>query len=212
MTAPMVLDGAMHGAAFLAYVEHSAGAYPRAERHRGDGQPRCPPQCGAVREAIRRAGAELRFLPPYSPDLNPIEILLQVQGRPQAPRRPHRHRVTEFVVAHSRHIAAGSRRIPGGAVVRPCSEIDRQHAIRRVAAPAAANATLDIAQRACGLRCQLDEWLSNSNQISHRRAPKPARRTVFPARTLAWARITRLFQPLPWRRGAAHSHGNRPPC
>ena len=28
----------------------------------------------AVREAIRRPGAELRFLPPYSPDLNPIEI------------------------------------------------------------------------------------------------------------------------------------------
>ena len=28
----------------------------------------------AVREAIERAGAELRFLPPYSPDFNPIEL------------------------------------------------------------------------------------------------------------------------------------------
>ena len=28
----------------------------------------------AVREAIHRVGAELRFLPPYSPDLNPIEM------------------------------------------------------------------------------------------------------------------------------------------
>ena len=28
----------------------------------------------SVREAIRRAGAELRFPPPYSPDLNPIEM------------------------------------------------------------------------------------------------------------------------------------------
>ena len=28
----------------------------------------------AVRDAICRAGAELRFLPPYSPDLNPIEM------------------------------------------------------------------------------------------------------------------------------------------
>ena len=28
----------------------------------------------AVRDAIRRAGAELRFLPPYSPDFNPIEM------------------------------------------------------------------------------------------------------------------------------------------
>ena len=27
----------------------------------------------AVRKAIRSAGARLRFLPPYSPDLNPIE-------------------------------------------------------------------------------------------------------------------------------------------
>ena len=27
-----------------------------------------------VREAIERAGAELRFLPPYSPDFNPIEM------------------------------------------------------------------------------------------------------------------------------------------
>jgi transposase len=27
----------------------------------------------AVREAIEAAGAELRFLPPYSPDFNPIE-------------------------------------------------------------------------------------------------------------------------------------------
>jgi transposase len=26
-----------------------------------------------VREAIEAAGAELRFLPPYSPDFNPIE-------------------------------------------------------------------------------------------------------------------------------------------
>ena len=28
----------------------------------------------AVRDAIHSAGAELRFLPPYSPDLNPIEM------------------------------------------------------------------------------------------------------------------------------------------
>jgi transposase len=27
-----------------------------------------------VREAIEAAGAELRYLPPYSPDLNPIEL------------------------------------------------------------------------------------------------------------------------------------------
>ena len=73
MTAPMTLDGAMHGAAFLAYVEQVLAptlkpgdivVMDNLNVHRGD----------AVREAIQSAGAELRFLPPYSPDLNPIEM------------------------------------------------------------------------------------------------------------------------------------------
>jgi transposase len=42
------------------------GADPEARRHRHDRQSR-------LRAAIRSAGARLRFLPPYSPDLNPIE-------------------------------------------------------------------------------------------------------------------------------------------
>ena len=69
MTAPMVLDGAMHGAAFRACVEHvlAPGLSPgdivvmnNLSAHRG----------AAVHQAIHSAGAELRFLPPYSPDLN----------------------------------------------------------------------------------------------------------------------------------------------
>ena len=73
MTAPMVLDGAMHGAAFLAYVEQvlvptlkpgDIVVMDNLPAHRS----------AAVREAIHRVGAELRFLPPYSPDLNPIEM------------------------------------------------------------------------------------------------------------------------------------------
>ena len=73
MTAPMVLDGAMHGAAFLAYVEQAlvptlkpgdVVVMDNLPAHRS----------AAVRDAIRRAGAELRFLPPYSPDFNPIEM------------------------------------------------------------------------------------------------------------------------------------------
>ena len=72
-TAPMVLDGAMHGAAFLAYVDQvlvptlepgDIVVMDNLAAHRS----------AAVREAIRRAGAELRFLPPDSPDLNPIEM------------------------------------------------------------------------------------------------------------------------------------------
>ena len=73
MTAPMVLDGAMHGAAFLAYVEQvlaptlSSGdivIMDNLSAHKST----------AVREAIEATGAELRFLPPYSPDFNPIEM------------------------------------------------------------------------------------------------------------------------------------------
>ena len=72
MTAPMVLDRAMTGAWFLAYVEQvlSPTLAPRdivimdnLPAHKG----------AAVRRAIEATGAELRLLPPYSPDLNPIE-------------------------------------------------------------------------------------------------------------------------------------------
>src|SRR3954454_25068654 len=34
-----------------------------------------PHKAAVVREAIEAAGATLRYLPPYSPDLNPIELL-----------------------------------------------------------------------------------------------------------------------------------------
>ena len=73
MMAPMELDGAMHGAAFLAYVEQALVptlkpgdivVMDNLAAHRS----------AAVREAIHRVGAELRFLPPYSPYLNPIEM------------------------------------------------------------------------------------------------------------------------------------------
>jgi transposase len=69
----MVLDGAMHGAAFLAYVEQ----IPVPTLGPGDivvmdNLPAHKP--AAARQAIERAGAELRFLPAYSPDFNPIEM------------------------------------------------------------------------------------------------------------------------------------------
>ena len=72
MTAPMVIKGAMNGEAFVAYVEQCL--VPTLKRgdivimdnvpsHKVDG----------VQAAIEAAGATLRYLPPYSPDLNPIE-------------------------------------------------------------------------------------------------------------------------------------------
>ena len=73
MTAPMVLDGPMDGLAFEAYVTQllvptlkpgdivvmdNLAAHKRPE----------------VAIAIEAAGARLLYLPPYSPDLNPIEM------------------------------------------------------------------------------------------------------------------------------------------
>ena len=70
--APCVFDGPINGESFAAYVREAL--VPTLTRgdvvildnlgsHKGK----------AVRAAIRAAGARLLFLPPYSPDLNPIE-------------------------------------------------------------------------------------------------------------------------------------------
>ncbi len=73
MTASMVLDGAMHGTAFLAYVEQVLGPTVKpGDIVVMDNLP--VHRSAAVGDAIRRASAELRFLPPYSSDFNPIEM------------------------------------------------------------------------------------------------------------------------------------------
>lgn len=72
MSAPMMLDGPMDGAAFLAYVEQVlAPTLEPGDIVVLDNLPAHKP--AAARAAIRDRGAELVFLPPYSPDLNPIE-------------------------------------------------------------------------------------------------------------------------------------------
>jgi transposase len=73
MTAPMVLDGPMNGEAFLAYVEQVLCPTLRP----GDiviMDNLAPHKHRAVRLAIAAAGAHLLYLPPYSPDFNPIEL------------------------------------------------------------------------------------------------------------------------------------------
>jgi transposase len=73
MTAPMVLDGAMNRPAFLAWVEQAlAPTLAPGDVVVMDNLPAHKP--AAVRAAIETRGAELRYLPPYSPDLNPIEM------------------------------------------------------------------------------------------------------------------------------------------
>jgi transposase len=73
MAAPMVLDGPMNGDAFLAYV--SQVLIP--ELTPGDIviMDNLPAhKVAGVRDAIEAAGAGLIYLPPYSPDFNPIEM------------------------------------------------------------------------------------------------------------------------------------------
>ncbi len=72
MTAPMVLDGPMNGATFLAYIEQVlVPTLQPGDVFVMDNLP--AHKRGAVRAATERAGATLLYPPPYSPDLNPIE-------------------------------------------------------------------------------------------------------------------------------------------
>ena len=73
LTAPYVIDGAMDGPSFLAYVEQILAPTLRKgdivfmdnlRTHKIDG----------VRQAVEAVGAKVRYLPAYSPDLNPIEM------------------------------------------------------------------------------------------------------------------------------------------
>ena len=72
LVAPLVLDGAMNGEAFLAYVQQFLVPTLRpGDVAIMDNLP--AHKVAGVRQAIERAGARLLYLPPYSPDLNPIE-------------------------------------------------------------------------------------------------------------------------------------------
>ena len=75
VVAPMTIDGAMTGAAFLAYVEQVLAPTLRpGDIVVLDNFPAHKP--AAIRKAIEVAGAAMLFLPPYSPDFNPIEMAL----------------------------------------------------------------------------------------------------------------------------------------
>ena len=74
LTAPCVIDGPMNGNAFLAYIEQILAPSLKPDdivvmdnlsAHKVPG----------IRQAIEATGARLLYLPPYSPDFNPIEQL-----------------------------------------------------------------------------------------------------------------------------------------
>jgi transposase len=93
ITAPFVFDGPINGDAFTAYVEQvmvptlqpgDVVVLDNLGSHKST----------KVRQLIRAAGAHLLFLPPYSPDLNPIE---QVFAKLKALLRKAEERTVEAV-------------------------------------------------------------------------------------------------------------------
>jgi transposase len=74
LTAPLVVDGAINGAIFRAWIEQQLAP----TLHDGDiviMDNLSAHKVRGVREAIEAVGASVLYLPPYSPDLNPIETV-----------------------------------------------------------------------------------------------------------------------------------------
>ena len=74
ITAPLVIDGAMNGEIFIEYIrQFLAPTLTPGDVVIMDNLP--VHKVAGVKQAIEAAGATLEFLPPYSPDLNPIEMV-----------------------------------------------------------------------------------------------------------------------------------------
>src|SRR5262249_51173191 len=106
MRAPCTVDGSMNGARFLAYVEQClAPILKRKDIVMIDNLP--AHKAAGIREAIEARGATLRYLPQYSPDLNPIEMPFSKQkaSLPKAAERtiPRlRRRIARFACTLTR--------------------------------------------------------------------------------------------------------------
>ena len=102
LIAPCVFDGPINGESFRAYVEQQLVRVLRP----GDivvmdnlGSHKSP----SVRQMIRKAGARLWYLPPYSPDLNPIE---QVFAKIKHCMRVAQKRTIDDACHHIGHLVA----------------------------------------------------------------------------------------------------------
>ena len=95
----------MRGKTFLAYVEQRlAPTLKRKDTVMMDSLP--AHKVAGVREAIEKRGATLRYLPKYSPDLNPIEMSF-------SKLKAHLRKLAERTVPRlRRRIAAFARRLP----------------------------------------------------------------------------------------------------
>ena len=95
--APLVIDGARNSEIFRSYVQpHLALQLKAGDLVLMDNLP--SHQVSGVAEAIRSVGVKLVYLPPYSPDKNPIEIVLSKvknEIRKQAPQLHSPRRLRE---------------------------------------------------------------------------------------------------------------------
>jgi transposase len=106
VVAPLVLDGPMNATIFVTYLKECLA--PKLKRGDVVIMDNLPVhRVAAVREVIEEAGAKLRYLPKYSPDLNPIEQAfskLKAHLRKAAERTIPRlsRRIATLVAAFSR--------------------------------------------------------------------------------------------------------------
>lgn len=107
LVAPWVLEGPINGDAFRVYIEKvlvptlSPGdtvIIDNLASHKVAG----------VREAIEAVGAKLLYLPPYSPDLNPIDLAFAIQdGSAKGCRTLRRRTLVQNRHHHRRLLASG---------------------------------------------------------------------------------------------------------
>ena len=122
MRAPCTVDGSMNGARFLAYVEQClAPILKRKDIVMIDNLP--AHKAAGIREAIEARGATLRYLPQYSPDLNPIEMpfsKLKASLRKAAERTiPRlRRRIARFACTLAPSAANRTIDTPGGSLAK----------------------------------------------------------------------------------------------
>lgn len=116
MIAPYVLDGAVNAELFIAYIEQVLVPTLRLDDIViMDNLP--VHKVPAVRRAIEAAGAQLLFLPPYSPDLNPIEMIF---AKMKAKLRQEAHRTVEALWRALGRIASAITRTECANYLRHC--------------------------------------------------------------------------------------------
>jgi transposase len=116
ITAPWLLDGAMNGSAFRTYVE--AVLVPDLQPGDTVVLDNLPAhKVSGIRERIEAAGARLLYLPPYSPDFNPIEqafaklkVLLRTEAARTIPDlwEAIKHALTRFQPTECRNYLAAA--------------------------------------------------------------------------------------------------------